>query len=148
MDGYLLDPLIQAVLIVAVLAAVTWYFVTLALPMAAGFTVALLVADSVAPLNAIYLGVLTACGMWSIYAFAFRQFTGTAMRRALVVFYGLMTSIWSYMLVSYALEGSTPLHPELDGWGATVCSIAIGVVSIARLTTSTGPTGSDSLRRG
>ncbi|HEV2547550.1 MAG TPA: hypothetical protein VGU20_09450 [Stellaceae bacterium] len=129
----MIDPLLQAILIVAALGAVTWYFVAIALPIAAGSVVALLAADSLAPLNAIYLGILTACAMWFIYAFAFQRFTRTATRRLLVVFYGLMVSIWCYMLVMYALEQSITLHPALHHWGAIFCSVALGTVSIARL---------------
>ena len=56
-------------------------------------------------------------------------------RRLLVVFYGLMVSIWCYMLVMYALEPSITLHPALHHGGAMFCSVALGVVSIVRLTT-------------
>jgi len=127
-------PAFQVMMVVAALGVFTWYFVALALPMAAGSVVAFLAASSLAPLNAIYLGILTACAMWFIYAFAFHRFTATASRRLLVAVYGLMVSIWCYMLM-YALEPSITLHPALHHWGAMFCSVALGVVSIARLTT-------------
>lgn len=128
-------PAFQAILMVAALGVVTWYFVGLALPIAAGSVVALLAANSLAPLNAIYLGILTASAMWVIYRFAFHRFVAASSRRLLIVSYALMVSIWCYMLLVYALEQSVALHSALHHWGAIFCSAALGAVSIARLTT-------------